>query len=80
MNTVQLREELFREMNPLLDSEVALEKMLKFVRTIVPATKTKSEEGWANRFAGAWKDSRSADEIVKNIRESRTPNSRDIML
>ncbi|MCR5456099.1 MAG: hypothetical protein K6F33_14040 [Bacteroidales bacterium] len=35
MNTLQLREELFREMNPLLDSEAVLQKMLLFVRDLV---------------------------------------------
>lgn len=34
MNTVQLREELFRAMNPLLDSEVALEKLIKYVKNL----------------------------------------------
>lgn len=44
MTAIQLRAELFREMNPLLDSEVALEKMLMFVRTLVPAKKMKSDD------------------------------------
>lgn len=35
MTTLQLREELFREMNPLLDSERVLEKMLSFVRDLI---------------------------------------------
>ena len=34
METIQLREELFREMNPLLDSDKMLRKMLFFVRTL----------------------------------------------
>ena len=80
MTAIQLRAELFREMNPLLDSESALEKMLAFVRTLVPAKKAKAEAGWADRFAGAWEDSRSTEEIIRDIRESRTPNSREIEL
>ena len=80
MTAIQLRAELFREMNPLLDSESALEKMLAFVRTLVPAKKAKAEAGWADRFAGAWEDSRSTEEIIMDIRESRTPNSREIEL
>ncbi|MBQ9671240.1 MAG: hypothetical protein IJV34_00120 [Prevotella sp.] len=51
MTTVQLRAELFREMNPLLDSEVAMEKMLTFVRSLVLTKKAKSSnlvrQGWA---------------------------------
>ena len=80
MTAIQLRAELFREMNPLLDSESALEKMLAFVRTLVPAKKAKAEAGWADRFAGAWEDSRSTEEIIRDIHESRTPNSREIEL
>ena len=80
MTAIQLRAELFREMSPLLDSEAAMEKMLMFVRTLTPAKKAKTETGWADRFAGAWKDSRSTEEIIRDIRESRTPNSREIEL
>ncbi len=42
MTAVQLRAELFREMSPLLDSESALEKMLAFVKTLLPAKKNKA--------------------------------------
>lgn len=78
MTAIQLRAELFREMSPLLDSEAAMEKMLAFVRTLVPAKKAKAETGWADRFVGAWKDSRSADEIVDDIRSARTANTIDV--
>ena len=80
MTAIQLRAELFREMNPLLDSEPALEKILAFVRTLVPAKKAKAEAGWADRFVGAWKDDRSADEIVNDIRSARTANTIDAEL
>ena len=78
MTVIQLRAELFREISPLLDSEAAMEKMLTFVRTLVPAKK--AEAGWADRFVGAWKDDRSADEIVKEIRSARTANTIDVEL
>ena len=80
MTAIELRAELFREMSPLLDNESAMTKMLAFVKSLVPAKKTKTEAEWANRFVGAWKDSRSAEEIISDIRESRTTNSRDIEL
>ena len=35
---------------------------------------------WASRFVGVWKDSRTADEIVNDIRDARTANSFDIAL
>jgi len=49
MTAIQLRAELFREMNPLLDSEAALEKMLAFVRTLVPAKKVKADDAKTER-------------------------------
>ena len=62
------------------DNESAMTKMLAFVKSLVPAKKAKTESDWANRFAGAWKDSRSAEEIISDIRESRTANSREFEL
>ena len=32
MTAIELREELFREMNPLLDSETAMKKIIAYVR------------------------------------------------
>ena len=61
-------------------NESAMIKMLAFVKSLVPAKKTKTESDWANRFVGAWKDSRSAEEIISDIRESRTANSREFEL
>ena len=52
MTAIQLRAELFREMSPLLDSEAAMEKLLKYVRKLAakkndPTLMTK-EEFFAN--------------------------------
>ena len=38
------------------------------------------KKGWASRFAGTWKDSRSAEEIVRDIRSARTINTFDVEL
>ena len=48
MTTLQLRAELFREMNPLLDSEAVLEKLIKYVKKLTtkkadPTLMTKEE-------------------------------------
>lgn len=43
MTTVQLRAELFREMNPLLDNETAMKKILAFVKSLVPVKKAKAK-------------------------------------
>lgn len=37
-------------------------------------------KGWASRFAGVWKDSRSAEDIVDDIRAARTTNTFDAEL
>ena len=77
MTIVQLRAELFREMNPLLDNEAAMEKILAYVRTIAPEKNTKAKlatAGWADQFIGVWEDSRTADEITNDIRGARTAN------
>ena len=52
MTTLQLREELFREMNPLLDSEKALTKILKYIKKLTAKESDSSlmtkEEFFAN--------------------------------
>ena len=80
MTALQLRTELFREISPLLDSESAMIKMLTFIRTLKPTKSTKADAGWADRFVGAWKDDRTADDIVSDIRSARTANSIDVEL
>ena len=51
MDAIQLRAELFREMNPLLDSEVAMTKVIMFVKGLVNAQKKEAgitiRKGWA---------------------------------
>ena len=55
-------------------------KVLKYVKGLAPAKKTKEDAGWATRFVGAWEDDRTADEIVDDIRSARTSNNIDIEL
>ena len=51
MTAIELREELFREMNPLLDSETAMKKIIAYVKGLVVAQNKKSgvaaRKGWA---------------------------------
>ncbi|MBR1519675.1 MAG: hypothetical protein IJ635_00360 [Bacteroidaceae bacterium] len=54
MTAIQLRAELFRELNPIFDSEVAMQKTLAAIRDIrrmvlteVPSTKTAVRKGWS---------------------------------
>ena len=51
MTALELREELFREMNPLLDSETAMKKIIAYVKGLVVAQNKKTgvaaRKGWA---------------------------------
>ena len=48
MTTVQLRAELFHEMNQLLDSEPAMEKVLAFIKDLVQTQQEAyPRTGWA---------------------------------
>ena len=66
MTAIQLRAELFRQMNPLLDNEVAMTKVLEFVKGLMPSgsrsvsAKTASRRGWAAAAKKAHKDGQDA--------------------
>ena len=80
MTTIQLRAELFRELSPLLDNETALEKLLKYAKSLVSKKKSKDETGWADRFVGVWKGDCEADEIMSDIYSARTANKISVEL
>ena len=80
MTALELNAELYRAMGEIANNETLLAKVLAYVKSLVPAKETKTETGWADRFVGAWKDDRSADEIVNDIRSARTANEIDIEL
>lgn len=44
MTAIQLRAELFREMNPMLENEAMLSKMLAFVRKLFAEQQAEKEE------------------------------------
>lgn len=69
MTTTQLRAKLFREMNPLLDSEAALTKLLDFVKTLKSTkkqTKRERQEAYVKESL-----TRALDEVEKAKREGR---------
>ena len=59
-----------------LSNSVKLELITLLSSSMTQPTPAKSnpETGWADRFCGAWKDHRSAEEIVVDIRSMRTEN------
>ena len=80
MTALQLNAEIYRAMGEIADNETLLAKVLAYVKSLVPTKEAKTDAGWADRFVGAWKEDRSADEIVNDIRSARTANEIDIEL
>ena len=62
-----------------LNEDVKLELISKLSTSLLTKKKKVKSENWASVFSGAWEDSREAEEIVADIRSSRT-NNRDIEL
>ena len=62
MTAIQLRAELFRQMNPLLDNEVAMTKVLEFVKGLMPSNSrsVSARRGWAAAAKKAHKDGQDA--------------------
>ena len=54
--------------NLIINSMRSAKSILK-AKTQVPAT------SWVSQFEGKWEDSKSADEMVADLRHSRTSNS-----
>lgn len=81
MDTIQLRAELFREMNPLLDSNVMLQKMIVYVRSLFAdqqlgqeATRQKARqaiESMRRQSEENGNDSMTLDDINDEIRQAR---------
>ena len=80
MTALELNAEIYRAMGEIANDETLLAKVLKYVKGLAPAKKTKEDAGWATRFVGAWEDQGTADEIVDDIRSARTANNIDIEL
>jgi hypothetical protein len=80
MTALELNAEIYRAMGKIANDETLLAKVLKYIKGLAPAKKTKEDAGWATRFVGAWEDDRTADEIVDDIRSARTANNIDIEL
>ena len=67
------------ELKDLSNTEkIELIALLSSSMAIANEQTTTLKKGWASRFAGTWKDSRSAEEIVRDIRSARTTNTFDV--
>ena len=55
-----------------LSSEIKLDLISRLSASLLK--RETDDVHWASEFAGKWKDDRSAEEIVTDIREARTTN------
>ena len=62
-----------------LSDDVKIELIALLRESLIDKPSAREEKHWADRFSGAWQDSRSAEEIMDDIYSSRTHN-RDIIL
>lgn len=67
------------ELNKLSDN-TKLELIIMLSRSMRHRKTGKNSKHWADRFCGVWNDSRTADEIVDDIRNMRTANTFDVEL
>lgn len=58
-----------------LSSDVKLELISRLSVSLLKKEERSESSNWASQFAGAWKDDRTADEIVEDIRSARTTNT-----
>ena len=57
-----------------LSAEVKLDLIERLSNSLLAKNKVGDESHWASEFVGKWRDSRAAEEIVDDIRRSRTAN------
>lgn len=56
-----------------LSSDMKLELISRLSKSLLNKDQDVADN-WASQFAGEWKDSRSAESIIEDIRSSRTSN------
>lgn len=61
-----------------LSNKVKLELITLLRNSMVTDKEEEKSDNWADRYCGAWNDSRSADEIVDQIHSMRTTNHFDV--
>lgn len=49
---------------------------LELITLLSSSMMTNTSEDWTSSFAGKWQDSRTTEEIIDDIRDSRTNNTR----
>lgn len=57
-----------------LSTDIKLDLIARLSNSLLDQGKKLENEHWASAFAGKWADTRSAEEIIDDIREARTSN------
>ena len=69
------------ELKNLTNAEkIELIALLSSSMTNADGQQSTQKKGWASRFCGVWKDSRSFEEIINDIHVARTNNTFDVEL
>lgn len=74
ININQHQFDIFSDMLKGANDEVKLQLISFLSDSLLAGKAAERANDWAGQFAGAWKDSRSAEEIVAGIRRDRTKN------
>lgn len=57
-----------------LSSDIKLELIAKLSASLLVKDDTPDTPNWTSEFAEQWKDGRTADEVIEDIRGARTSN------
>lgn len=57
-----------------LSEDVKIELISKLSTSLLKKREQENIPNWASEFSGAWKDSRTAEEIIEDVRNARTSN------
>ena len=57
-----------------LSADVKIDQIARLSNSLLNQDKPVENKQWASAFAGKWIDTRTAEEIIDDIREARTSN------
>lgn len=69
-HTEDLQSAIYWKMLKNLSENVKLDLISKLSLSLLKAPVEEQQTNWTDEFAGAWKDDRSAEEIISDIRDS----------
>lgn len=81
-NTIEIKSQtanIYWDMLKGLSTEIKLELIARLSSSLLKKEEHVTGTNWTDSFAGKWQDDRDADEMVEDIRKSRSFN-RDIEL